>query len=133
MLSLLPQLLAFKLFAIALLRIVAGGYLLYIAWYMADHRAEISHARLPLIGHAPEWLVWIAAMIDAIAGGLLVIGAWTQIAAIIAAVGSLKLLVFARHPHPWNPLSVDAYVLLFIITLALTVLGPGVLAFDLPL
>lgn len=133
MLSLLPQLFAFKLFAIALLRLVAGCYVLYIAWQTADHRAEISHTRMPLIGRAPQWLVWIAAMIYAIAGGLLIIGAWTQIAALVAAAGALKLAIFSRQKHAWSPLTGHAYILLFVIALSLVFLGPGVLAFDLPL
>lgn len=133
MLSLLPQLFAFKLFAITLLRIVAGCYVLFIAWQTADRRAEISRARVPLLGHAPQWLVWLAAMIYAIVGGLLVIGAWTQIAAIVAAAGALKLAILSRRTHPWSPLSGHAYALLFVITLSLVFLGPGILAFDLPL
>ncbi len=133
MLSVLPQLFAFKLFAVALLRLVAGGYVLYIAWHTADRRAEISRARIPLIGHAPQWLVWFSAMIYAVAGGLLFVGAWTQVAAIVAALGALKLAILSRKPHPWNVLSGHACILLFVIALSLVFLGPGLLAFDLPL
>lgn len=133
MLAIFPQLLFLTPLAIALLRVVAGIFVFLIAWQTATRRTEMSVVHLPIIGCAPAWLIWVAACGFAVVGGLLIIGAWTQVAALLAALGSLKLAILSRIYPPYATLSTSTYILLFVISLALTVTGAGIFAFDLPL
>lgn len=133
MLTLFPQLLFLTPLAVALLRVVLGIFVFLIAWQTATRRMEMAQVRLPLIGRAPAWLIWIAACGFAVVGGLLIIGAWTQIAALLAALGSLKLAILSRIYPPYATLSTSTYLLLFVISIALVVTGAGIFAFDLPL
>lgn len=135
LLSSFPQLLFLSPLAIALLRIVAALFVLYVSWEIAKRRNALSHEKYPLIGRAPEWMMLPAAMAYAVAGGLLLIGAWTQIAALVAAAGMLKLSLLSRmRAHPALAILPEStYLLLLAVCLALVVTGAGALAFDLPL
>lgn len=133
MLSLFPQLLFLTPAAIALLRVVTGAYVLYVAWHISERRSALSHEKYPIIGKAPEWLIVPAAFLYAIVGGLLVVGAWTQIAALGAALGMLKLSILSRSHPSLTVLPVSTYLVLLAVSLALVCTGAGAFAFDLPL
>ncbi len=135
LLSAFPQLLFLAPLAIALLRIVAGLFVLYVAWQIAERRTALSHEKYPVIGKAPEWMLLPAALAYAVAGGLLLIGAWTQIAALISALGMLKLSILSRmRAHESLAILPEStYLLLLAISVALVVTGAGAFAFDLPL
>lgn len=133
MLSLFPQLLFLTPAAIALLRVVLGIYALVIAWHTSAHRHEMTRPKLPLIGHPPEWLVLVGACIYGVIGGLLVLGAWTQLVALFAALGALKLAIFTKWHPEFTTMPRSTYILLIVLGLALTCTGAGAFAFDLPL
>lgn len=116
-----------------MLRVVAGAYVLYVAWHISERRFAMSHEKYPIIGKAPEWLVLPAALIYAVIGGLLLVGAWTQIAAVFAAAGMLKLAILSRSHQSLTILPASTYLVLFAISLALVCTGAGAFAFDLPL
>lgn len=133
MLSIFPQLLFLTPLAIALLRITAGVFAIVIAWQCAEKRHLMAQVRLPLIGRAPEWVIWVACMAYAIIGGLLVVGAWTQVAALLATLAALKLAIISRILPQFSALHTTTYILLSIVSLALVFMGAGALALDLPL
>jgi uncharacterized membrane protein YphA (DoxX/SURF4 family) len=133
MLSLFPQLLFLTPLAITLLRVVAGLLAITIAWQSIEKRHIMSHMRLPIVGHSPEWLIWAACMLYAVIGGLLVVGAWTQIAALLATLAALKMTVVSRVWPQFVAFHTMTYVLLFVISLSLIFMGAGAFAFDLPL
>ena len=133
MLSLFPQILFLSPLAITLLRIVLACYMTYIAWHLLNKHAEIERVPLPLIGNAKPWMVWLSAIIIAATSALIFIGAWTQIAALLASITLLKHLVYFRRYHAVLPFPKSTYILLLCIALTLIVSGAGAFAFDLPL
>lgn len=133
MLSLFPSLLSYQFFAITLIRVAASLALLYVAYRYARERGEIARTRLPLVGHVPEWLTLLGALVVLCCGVLMLVGLYTQAAAIVGMIVALKLVAFARkYPH-LVPLSAGAGALLFIMCLSLLFFGAGAFAFDLPL
>jgi hypothetical protein len=132
-LSVFPGLLFLTPLAIALLRVVLGLFVLAIAWQVSDNRHALTNPKFPLIGHAPEWLILIAGSAYGVVGGLLLVGAYTQIAAFVAVLGSIKLLVLSRWYPELRLFPQSTYALLLTIALALVATGAGAFAFDLPL
>jgi uncharacterized membrane protein YphA (DoxX/SURF4 family) len=133
MLSLFPNILFLAPLAITVLRVVLGIYVFFVVKDVLAKRGAISHARLPLVGHAPEWMIVGSLSIFAGIGGLLIVGAWTQAAALIAAAGFLKLAVFSRIYPSFTSYPQSLYLLLCVVALTLVFTGAGALAIDLPL
>jgi uncharacterized membrane protein YphA (DoxX/SURF4 family) len=133
MFSLFPQLLDYQFPAIAIIRVAAGLMFLYIAWRMIITRDDITKARVIIVGHIQEWMVWTSAIVTFIVGMLLIVGLWTQGAAILGMLISLKHGLGVRRYSDILPLAGSGYFLLFVICLSLLFLGAGKFAFDLPL
>jgi len=133
MLSVFPYMLSFSFFAPTILRIVAGGCIVYIANYIFNERSAIAQVPVPVITRMPISLVWIAAGVSLLTGIALIAGFLTQIAAIIGVVISLKHLVGRRFYPDLIPLSTSTYLLLLAVCLSLIVTGAGAFGFDLPL
>ena len=133
MLSLFPGILFLAPLGTALLRVVAGLYFIYAAYGMMAAKDELRSGRFPLVGHPAEWMVLGGALGTFVIGVLLVVGLWTQVAAILGALGALKFAAYVRWYEPALPLSSATGILLFVICLTLIVSGPGLFAFDLPL
>ena len=133
MLSLFPQILFLAPAGTALLRIAAGLAYLYVAYFLWSEQKALAQERLPLIGSLPPWLASIASLLFAAIGVLLIVGLWTQCAALLAALASLKGALFAKKYPRIVPLSRAAYLFLFVICLSLVVSGAGAFGFDLPL
>jgi uncharacterized membrane protein YphA (DoxX/SURF4 family) len=133
MLSLFPGLLAYQFFAITLIRVAAGITLLYISYRFAMMRGEIERTKVSFVGHIPQWLSILGALIIFAAAVLLIIGLYTQAAAIVGMLVGLKHMIYARrYPHIM-PISAAAGALLFMMSLSLLFFGAGAFAFDLPL
>lgn len=133
MLSLFPQLLFLTPIAIALLRVSLGVFVLIIAWQISERRHALTQPKFPLIGHSPEWLIFGAALAYGVVGGLIIAGAWTQLAALVAALGSIKLFVLSRWYPELRIFPESTYALMTVMALALVAAGAGSYAFDLPL
>lgn len=125
MLSLLPELLNYSFLSTALLRIVLG---LIMLWQAGRHfRRRHGHGTFMLL-----------ALIELVIAALLIVGLYTQAAALLLVVLSLGSIVLNYH-HRDNAHDGDTahylafHVLLAITALTLTTLGPGAWAFDLPL
>lgn len=132
MLSLFPQILFLSPLAPALLRLSAGAVFLLAAWTHYDRREDLGKEKFIVIGRG-MWIPIVAACIELVTGGGLILGAYTQVFAIIGTLLALKYFVWKRrYPH-FFPLSRSASALLFVICLSLLVTGPGAFALDLPL
>jgi len=118
MLSLFPFLLPFGVFAPFFLRLVLALVVL-----------RFGYVHIQKKQHVPV----IFGMIQSVAGILLAIGLFTQVAALILVIifGLLLLKQIANKAFLTD--GVNYYLLLFVIALSLLVSGPGAFAFDYPL
>lgn len=77
--------------------------------------------------------VWYLVLIEIMVGTLFFIGLYTQIAAILTMIYSMKFIVLhERLRHPLIP-ERKFFALLFFSSFSLFITGAGILAFDLPL
>lgn len=114
MLSLFPELLFLAPFSALVLRLSLTVLLGLTAW------AHVSR---------PSMLMRAWALGEVVLAAALLVGAWTQPAALIAAVW-LFASIFVRDMRLFSKSTV---ILAIIICLSLAVTGPGAFAFDLPL
>ena len=133
MLSLFPQILFIAPLAITLLRIVLALYLLFIAWHIVRHQDDLAQVRVPIFGHAHAWMLMASATAIGAIAVLLLVGAWTQVVAILALLVVLKHLFWYSRFAAVLPYPRSTYFLLACISLTLVVSGAGAFAFDLPL
>ena len=127
-----PELLNYSFFAPTLLRLAAACAFLYIAYTLWNRRDAISRKPFPLIG-AQSWPAPLAAVAFAALSFALFCGYYTQWAAILGIIPTLKSLLFARRFPMIFPLSRVANLLLLAILLSLLLTGAGAFAFDVPL
>ena len=118
-LSIFPDLLTFGIFAPFVLRVTVGLFILSLGW----GRCHKSHA-------------WTT-IFYAVAGVLVTVGLYTQVATIVAIV-ILKLDFYVdfwkdRRAVPFEKNKYFLYGMAIIVLLSLLVTGPGIFAFDLPL
>lgn len=132
MLNPFPELLALRFFAPTLLRLVAALLLFYTAYVIFQKRDEVAHIRFPIIGKVPG-VAGIASVIYTVLALMLTAGYYTQIAALLAGIGSLKSLFLIKRYPALVPLSRSTHVLLFVLFLSLLISGAGAYAFDVPL
>lgn len=133
MLSLFPQILFLGPAGTTLLRVSAGLVYIYWAHVYWTRNKEIAAEKFPVIGPIAPWLVIVGAIASAIVGVCLVLGMYTQLAAIFGALGAIKALIIGKnHPRVF-PMGPSANTLLLVICLSLIVSGAGAFAFDLPL
>ena len=133
--SLFPSLLDYQMLGVFLLRVTLGLIFVYF-WYekVFRQRAERIHF-FEKLGMKPAVLYFaLTAYTEGIAGVLLVVGLWTQGAAI--ATGTLMLLAsivkfFKPNALPRNTL--EFYIILAVVSFSLLFLGAGAFAFDLSL
>ena len=133
MLSLFPQMLAYSLFGIAILRITAGITFLSLAYFWHGRRVrELSRIEFIVIGKG-AWIVYVTILFEVAVGAALVLGYLTQGAAAIGALIALKSFIWGKRYRQFFPLDRVASALLLVICLSLLVSGAGAWAFDLPL
>lgn len=132
MLNTFPNLLVLGFFASTLLRVAVACLFFYAAYSAYKHRDDAAHLRFPLIGEA-SWAGKFTMLMYAVIGLLLLFGAYTQIAALLAGIVSIKGLLFCKRFRPLFPYSRSTYFLILAVCLSLLVSGAGAMAFDLPL
>ncbi len=115
MLRLFPQLFAFELTAPFVLRVILGIILLAHIYSKNKERKEAK----------------IMMLIGIASGVLLIAGFLTQAAAIIVAV--LTILSFTKIAEDFWFDGLNLKIIILAVSLSLLVLGPGILAIDLPL
>lgn len=126
-LSLFPELLSFSIIAVALLRIVTGLYFLDLG---LQELKKSPHATEP----APltYLVVRVQALAKIAAGFFLVVGLYTQGAALAGVVLSLLALESSLGRSRTTG-GGKVYLLLCVLSLALLFLGAGAFAVDMPL
>ena len=120
MLSIFPTLLSFTRLAPFMIRLALG--LVFVFWAYKSYKGTKSSSKSKTIG-----------TVEGIAGILLVIGMWTQLAALYAVIDLLVRLFDRFKNKAFLTDGVNYYLLLLVMALTLLVTGAGFLAFDLPL
>jgi uncharacterized membrane protein YphA (DoxX/SURF4 family) len=122
MLSIFPSLLSYEQLAPFILRVVLGVTLAYFGYQKMLGKGASSGSNTKIYG-GTEILVAI----------LLIIGLWTQLAALVNAVILVIKLGFKIRDKAFLSSGVNYYLLLLAIAVSLMFTGAGWLAFDLPL
>jgi uncharacterized membrane protein YphA (DoxX/SURF4 family) len=134
MLSVFPDLLAFGLFAPFLLRATLGlVFISFGKFKLGRGRAEKT-AFFESLGWKPgSYVAATLGIIELAVGILLLIGLYTQLAALAAVLILLIALILKRKTASGIESGTGFLTLLFIIALSLLVSGAGFFAFDFPL
>lgn len=132
MLNTFPDLLSLGFFAPTILRITVALAFLFGAYLQHRRLEELSRIRFPIVG-AGAWIIWLSIIAHTVIGLMLFFGYYTQIAAILGIVGSIKGIVYAKkYPRLFALCRAD-YVFILAICLSLLLSGAGAWARDLPL
>ena len=119
-LSLFPYLLSWSQLSPVLIRLALG--FIFIFWsYRGLRGKDVSTGMNAVAG------------IECVAGVLLIIGLWTQAAALVAAIDLVIRLIERIRNKAFLTDGVNYYLLLLVMALSLMTTGPGFWAFDLPL
>ncbi|MEK9185854.1 MAG: DoxX family protein [Patescibacteria group bacterium] len=134
MLNVFPDLLTFSMLAPFIVRVVAGFTFLNTGilklsrekgrWLISLEVLKISRASVVLK---------ILAVIEIVGGVLLIVGAWTQLAALILTLFTAAAFFIEYKDPSILKRNLPFYLLLLSITLSLLFSGAGAFAFDLPL
>ncbi len=120
MLSAFPTLLSYNQLSPFLIRIALGAVFVYRAYKIL--RNTNSEAKLKAQG-----------LVEGISGVLLVIGLWTQVAALVVIIDLLIRLVTKVRTKAFLTDGVNYYLVLLVMAISLIVTGAGWYGFDLPL
>jgi len=134
MLSVFPELLNYQLFAPLILRVVLGFILLnlgYAKFKLERERWEITFEALKL--KPKSTFVSAFGLIEMVGGLALIVGFYTQIAALIFVILTFIELYIEQKEEVLLKRDAVFYLLLFAIALSLLFTGAGFFAFDLPL
>ncbi len=134
MLSVFPELLNYSLLAPFLLRVVLG--LIFIDLGVLLFKSEKGRwmVSFETLGFNPaSFFVPLYGALQIIGGVLLLIGLWTQVAALAFAIFTGVELYIEWRAREVFKRDLVFYILLFVISVSLALTGPGVYAFDLPL
>lgn len=132
MLSIFPSLLVYGLAAPLLLRLAAG--ILFLVWAAGCFGSgkHAIRARLEEWGLPGKETTIALGLIQIVVGALLIVGLYTQAAAILGAALAAKFALLSRK-EPFGSASTIVYILVATISFSLALTGPGFFAFDLPL
>ncbi|MFA5022889.1 MAG: DoxX family membrane protein [Candidatus Paceibacterota bacterium] len=127
MLSLLPSLLDFASLAPIFLRAALGGTFLGYGL-----RELFKPKYLPEAGLSAN-LARIVGLWESLIGALLIVGLFTQIVALLAGLELLGYLFLRLKNKAKMPIPIDYLFVMLAVCISLMLLGPGLIAFDLPL
>ena len=134
MLNTFPDLLAYGLLAPFLLRITLGLVFVRFGWHKCGRGRVEKAAFFDSLGWKPGASVAMGlGALELAVGALLIVGIYTQLAALAAAVVLLGALILKKQSPQGIASSRGFLALLFIIALSLIVSGAGFFAFDVPL
>ena len=119
-LSVFPYLLSFEQLSPVLIRLVLGAILAY--WSYKGLRQKNTSSMNKLL-----------AALEGVLGLLLILGLWTQVAALVAAVGLVVMIIQQIRTKSFMNNGVNYTLILLVLALSLLVTGPGWWAFDYPL
>ncbi|MEI6396578.1 MAG: hypothetical protein WCO48_00675 [Candidatus Taylorbacteria bacterium] len=117
MLSLFPTLLSWSQVSPLILRIILGAVFLHWAYKALKHRPISNNKK-------------IVALIEFLTGALLILGLWTQAAAIAAGINLIIRLAERMQKKAFLTDGVNYYLILLVLALSLLITGPGIWAKD---
>lgn len=132
MLNPFPELLMLSTLAPLILRVALGVFFVYLGISLWKKRKEVTTLLTPLFGKSAGGMPGLLLCVHGALGVLLIIGLYTQIAALIAFGISIKLLFVGKF-QTLSPFGQATYLLLAAIALSLLLSGAGAFAFDIPL
>jgi len=122
MLSLFPSFLTYQLAGPLIIRLVLGTSLIYAGYQKIRDRGQSSGSNSRIYG-------WVEIVISV----FLIIGLFTQLAALLNAIILVIKLAFKAKEGKLLSDGVNYYILLLAMCISLMLTGPGFWAFDLPL
>lgn len=130
-----PHLLDYSFLATTILRVTLGLMFVWFAYSQFFQKRHPHVAFFEKLGFHPERkYITLLTSIGGIAGTLLVVGAYTQIAALtIGTLMTLTIIMKLRKPSAFAHNPIELYILLAVVSFVLAFLGAGAFAFDLPL
>lgn len=137
MLTTFPSLISYSFFVPMFLRIAVALFLAKLAVGHFKNKKTLSdelHHSFRWMSHEMSvWLTGLLILAEVSLCILLFVGAWAQIASILAALGFAKMAYWGEKLPAYAPLPRSTYLLLIVISLAVLITGAGAFAFDLPL
>lgn len=134
MLNPFPDLLTYSQLAPFILRVIIGLIFLNAAFLKFGKEKVEWRRRFEALGLRPgDILVAIYALLQFAAGIMLIVGFYTQIAALVAAVFSGTELYIEYKNAAVLKRDLVFYILIFAIAISLLLTGAGKFAFDIPL
>jgi len=115
------------------LRILVGGMLIYLGVLHLRHREELRYVLVLSWFPFGRFSTWMFGISELILGVMFVLGFFTQIAAVVTALMSLKLIILSHWFQSRYIPERLFYLLLFGTSLSLLITGAGAFAFDLPI
>lgn len=133
MLSLFPQLLDFQFYGPLLLRLALGTIFLAHGYQkLAGDKSQFAGWLEAMKFRPGKFWAWLVTLVEFLGGIALVLGFWTQLAALVLTIQFLVILLWFKRGQSFiGGWELDWLILLSL--LALLVLGPGAWSLDLPL
>ena len=129
-----PDLLTYSMLSPFCLRVVLGLIAINIGYLKFGKENAAWKELLETINLQPAgFFVKFLAIIEILGGIMLLLGAYTQITAIIFAILFFSEAILEYRENDLEKRNLIFYILMFIISLSLIFLGAGAFAFDLPL
>lgn len=121
----------------AFLRLFLGLIFVYLGFtHFGKHKALLIStitAQFPAFARIAPFIALKLALVELIIGAMIVVGAYTQVAALVGMILSLKMLIFRRRlTYPLVPPS-SFWLLVFAACVSLFFTGAGAFAFDFPI
>lgn len=120
------------LFVPVLLRLGAAAVLFGAAYLQYIRRRKIAELTFPILGRASWWIL-PSVVSHALIGLALLLGYYTQTAALLGILLALKHFVWQHRYPAVFPFSRGTYFLFALICLSLVFTGAGAFAMDIPL
>ena len=133
LLSAFPDLLVFGVFGVVLLRVVLGFLFVRFGYVkLWGNRDEYEQTYASVLPKSGNYILVSIAWIELLGGILLIIGALTQIVALVFAGLMLTATLLKIKNASYFRNDPEFYFILFVVSVALLFLGPGTYAIDLP-
>ncbi|OHA24689.1 MAG: hypothetical protein A3B11_00725 [Candidatus Taylorbacteria bacterium RIFCSPLOWO2_01_FULL_44_26] len=120
MLSLFPTLLSWNQLSPLFIRLSLSAVLLFSTYKVLSNKKTDTNSK-------------IIAVIETLAGAFVLIGLWTQAAALVVIIDMLVRLIFKIRERTFLSDGVNYYLLLLVMAISILLTGPGSFSFDLPL
>lgn len=134
MLNPFPELLNYSLLAPFLLRVTLGLIFLDLGALKFRSEKERWMTSFNALGLRPaDFFVPLYGLLQIIGGVMLLLGLWTQIAALAFAIFTFSELYVEWSGREFLKRDFTFYLLVFIISVSLLITGAGAYAFDIPL